>query len=145
MDKKIVWSIILFLNVSLMASASSDDGYTSAKPVIRLKELGSGHGSAQDKVGYIGANFHLTAEIVAKGLVKQIEIKVQEKKGSYKFNKVYDNERYVGKENMTFHVHLEIPLDAASGEYYLYLTVTDRLGQQTTVKSDLVVKKKPVK
>jgi 5-hydroxyisourate hydrolase-like protein (transthyretin family) len=142
MNKKLVWGVVLLLNVFLLtfSSCSEDDENDPAKPVVNLKELGSGHDSPNDKVAYIGEDAHIEAEIVAEGLIKQIEVEVHQKDGSYEFNKVYTDTKYAGKQNTTFHEHLEVPSDAVAGEYHLHLTVTDQFGQSASAESDLTLK-----
>lgn len=141
MNRKLVWGTVLFLNLCLLAftSCSDDSENDPAKPSVNLKELGSGHDSPDDKVAYIGMDAHIEAEIVAEGLIRQIEVEVHQKNGNYRFNKTYTDEKYVGKQNTIFHEHFEIPSDAVVGEYHFHLTVTDQLGQTSTIEAELII------
>lgn len=146
MNKKIVFRAIMLLNICLVlfTGCDNDDDKNPVKPVVNITELGSGHDSPNDKTAYIGKDIHIETEIVAEGLIKQIEVEVHQKNGSYEFGKVYTDEKYVGKKNTTLHEHLDIPSDAVAADYHLFLTVTDQLGQTTTAESDLTLKAVPV-
>lgn len=141
MNKKLVWGVLLLLNVFLLtfSSCNNDDDDKPAKPAVELKEVGSGHDTPDDKIAYIGADVHIEAVIVAEGLIDKIEVKVR-KDGSPELSKVYTDTKYVGKQNADFHEHLDIPEDAEAGDYRLSLTVTDKSGQSTTAESDLTLK-----
>lgn len=146
MNRKLAWGAMLLLNLCLLTlSSCSDDDKDGipAKPLVTLDELGSGHESPNDKIAYIGTDAHIEATIVAEGLIKQIEVEVHLESGSYKFEKIYTDSKYTGKKNTTFHEHLDIPSDAVAGEYHLHLTVTDQLGQSTTVESELTIEEAP--
>ncbi|MFV0418931.1 MAG: DUF4625 domain-containing protein [Dysgonomonas sp.] len=146
MNRKLAWGAMLLFSVCLLAlSSCSDDDKDGipAKPLITLDELGSGHDSPNDRIAYIGTDVHIEATIVAEGLIKQIEVEVHQEDGSYKFEKIYTDSKYVGAKNTTLHEHLDIPSDAVAGEYHLHLTVTDQFGQSTTVEAELTIEEAP--
>lgn len=145
MKKKVLNGVFFLLYVCVTALSScetkDDDAInTLARPDIDLKELGSGHDTPNDKMGYIGRDIHVEAEIVAEGSIEQIELVIKQTDGSYMFNKVYTDEQYVGKLNTVFHKHLDIPAESVEGNYQFYFIVTDKLGQSTEVKSELTLK-----
>lgn len=147
MKQKILWGVVLLLNMSvvLFSSCSDDDDDNKlAKPTARITELGSGHDSPNDKQAYIGTDAHIEAEIEAEGLIKTIEVEVHQVGGSYEFGKTYTDPKYAGKKNATFHEHLDIPSEAPAGQYHLHLIVTDQLGQTATAESELILKEAEV-
>lgn len=142
MNKKISLGItfLLFLCLSVFSACDDDDDEKAAKPTIELEELGSGHDSPNDRIGYIGSEMHIEAIITAEGVIKEIEVEVHQEDGDYEFSKVYTDSKYAGTKNTTFHEHFDIPSEAPAGDYHLHLTVTDQLGQTTTVESELEIK-----
>ncbi len=128
--------ISLLVGVFFISSCNNDDD-TPVKPIVEITELGSGHDSHNDKVAFIGGHAHIEANITAEGLIQEIEIEVHQVNGSYEFNQVYNDEKYVGIKNTIFHEHFHIPAEAPVGEYHLHLIVTDRAGQTTSDKSVL--------
>jgi hypothetical protein len=146
MKQKLLWGAILFLNMSLLvfSSCSDNDDEGPAKPTIQISELGSGHDSPNDKTAIIGTDAHIEAEIVAEGLIKEIEVEIHQVDGSYEFGKVYTDSKYIGNKNATFHEHLDIPSDAPAGKYHLHLLVVDQFGQTASAESDLTLKEAEV-
>lgn len=142
MSKNLSWSATLLLSLCLFvfSSCDNDDDENPAKPAINLKELGSGHDSPNDRTGYIGGSMHIEADIIAEGLIKQIDLEIHLEEGDYEFEKTFTDTKYVGVKNTTFHEHFSIPADAPAGDYHLHLTVTDQLGQTTTAEAELTVK-----
>lgn len=142
MNKKLSWSSILLLSlcISVFSSCDNDDDDTPAKPTINLTELGSGESSPNDKIGYIGSAMHIEGEIIAEGLIKQIDVEIHSEEVDYEISKTYTDSKYVGVKNTTFHEHFSIPADAPEGEYHLHFTVTDQLGQTTTFESEITIK-----
>lgn len=134
------FALLIGLSLFVFSSCDDDDDNNPANPTVAITELGSGHDSPTDKTGYIGGSIHLEAEIEAPALVKQIDVEIhQEDGGSYKIEKTYTDSKYVGVKNTTLHEHIDIPADAIAGDYHLHLTVTDQLGQTTTVESELSI------
>lgn len=142
MKQKIRWGAILMFSMSLVlfSSCSNDDDDNPAKPIVKILELGSGHDSPNDKVAYIGKDAHIEADITVDGLIAEIRVEVHQENGTYEFEKVYKDSKYVGNKNATLHEHLDIPSDAPAGEYHLHLTVVDQWGQSSTAESELTLK-----
>lgn len=116
----------------LFTSCSKDDADTVDKPVITDMEVGS----SNSHVGYIGSDLHVEAEIEASGKIKSITIAIHKEDGSgWTFSENFDD--YSGQLNATFHKHIDIPADAATGSYHFHFTVTDMQGNQTTVEEEL--------
>lgn len=142
MNKKLVWGVVLLLNLCLFAfsSCSDDDDEKLSKPVIEIEELGSGHDSPNDKIAYIGEHFHVSAEITADGLIRDIKIGIYQKDGEYKIEKHYTDAKYIDTKNTHFHEHLDVPSDAPVGEYKFVLSVTDKQGNsaETNVVLELM-------
>lgn len=147
MERKLFFGAMLIFSVSMLffSSCNKDDDKPLA-PTVKITELGSGHDSPNDKIGYIGSEFHLEATITADGLIKEILVEVHQENGNgeskrgYSFNEKFTDSKYVGLKNTTFHEHIDIPADAPEGEYHLHLMVVDQYGQSTTAESDLTIK-----
>ena len=54
----------------------------------------------------------------------------------WEFEQVF-TEGYEGLKNTDFHEHIDIPADAAEGEYHLHLTVADKVGNTVEGESHL--------
>jgi hypothetical protein len=141
MNKKIILGVLFLLSFSLITvSCSDDDDDMPTKPVLQLKELGSGHDSPTDKTAYIGSNVHISAEIIADGLIDKIEVTIEQKDGNYTIGKVYTDTKYAGNKNTHFHEHVDIPSDTPIGNYHFCLIVTDKFGQTAKEETTLTIK-----
>lgn len=129
--------VALLCTLSLTFTAcSDDDDDATAKPTIRLTEVG--HDNSRH--AHPGHDLHLEANVVAEGLIKRIDIEIhQENGGSFKVEQAYTDGKYIGVRNIEYHEHIDIPAEAPLGEYHLHFTVTDQKGQQTTAESELEV------
>lgn len=115
-------------------NSCGDDEPTIAFPEINLTEVGHDN----SKHAHPGHDLHLEAEIVAEGLINGIHVEIEQVGGTYKIKQDYlKDSPYLGVKNCDFHEHIDIPANAPLGAYKLYLTVADKVGQQTTVESDL--------
>lgn len=132
--------LLLFtaLFFGFLSSCKKDNVDTpiTAKPEIGALEIGMDN----NKTVQAGSDLHLDGEIVAEGLIEKIEIEIhQEGGGTFKIAKIYNDERYVNRKNVNFHEHIDIPAVAPAGKYHFHLTVTDKVGNSTTVESPLTV------
>lgn len=130
--------LLLVLGVFGTLSSCKDDNndVTVEKPVITLSEIGL----ENSKTAVAGSDLHLEGDIVAEGLIAKIEIEIhKEGDGEYEIEQSYTEGKYIGVRNTTFHEHLDIPAEAPAGEYHLHFTVTDQLGNTTTVESELTI------
>ena len=107
----------------------------ATKPEIGTLEIGSGN----NKTVKAGEDLHLEGDIVAEALIDKIEIDIHQEGGTFKFAKVYTDEKYVGKKNVIFHEHIDIPSEVPAGQYHFHLTVTDKAGNTTSVESPLTI------
>ena len=105
-----------------------------SKPQINSLELGADN----SKIGVIGSDLHIEAEVAAEAKIDDItiEIHTEDEKGW-----VYDSTftEFYDKKNTTFHKHIEIPVEADTGRYHFHFTVTDQDGYQTTVEEELSI------
>ena len=130
-----ILSLIALFSFSFVA-CKDDDKSSVAKPIITLTEVGHDNSC----IGHIGDDLHLEAEIVAEGSIKRIDIEIhQEEGGKFEIEKSYTEGKYIGVKNAEFHEHIDIPAEAAEGEYHLHFTVVDGEGQSTTVESDVEI------
>lgn len=141
MKRKLFLGAVFLLSANLLFfSSCEDDTDKPLAPTVKITELGSGHDNPNDKIAYAGSDAHIEAEITAEGLIESITVEIHQESGSFKFNKVYTDSKYVGTKNATFHEHLDIPSEAPSGKYHLHMVVKDQHGQSGMAESELVVK-----
>lgn len=139
MKKNLAFAVALLLSLCMFTFSSCDDDDEkdgTGKPVINLSEVGE----KNSQTGVVGNDLHLEGEITAENLVKRIDIEIhQEDGGDFKIEKSFTEGKYIGVKNVLFHEHIDIPSDAPAGNYHLHFTVTDGLGQSTTVQSELTL------
>lgn len=120
--------------ITFSFNSCGDDEPAVAFPEINLTEVGHDN----SKHAHPGHDMHLEAEIVAQGVINGIHVEIEQVGGSYKIKKDYlKDSPYLGVKNCEFHEHIDIPAAAPLGDYKLYFTVVDKLGQQTTVEADI--------
>ena len=127
----------MFFAVAVITAFSSceEDDNVKAKPTIGELELGIGN----SHIAYIGADLHIETEIVAEGLISEIVVEVHAEDGSdNEIEVIYDYSDQTLK-NTIFHKHVDIPSEFSVGEYHFHLTVTDKLGNSTTVEDDITL------
>jgi hypothetical protein len=104
------------------------------KPEIDLTELGLDN----SKIGYIGSDLHVEADIVAEGTIESVEIEIHpEEAQTWEFDSVYTE--FSGLKNTLFHKHIDIPATAEAGDYHFHFTVSDKEGNQTLVESEMEI------
>ena len=131
----------LFFGFLSSCKKDNADIPVTTKPTIGTLEIGSGN----NKTVKAGTDLHLEGDIVAEALIDKIEIEIHQEGGSFKFAKIYTDEKYVGKKNVTFHEHIDIPSEVPAGQYHFHFTVTDKAGNATTVESPLTIQASDVK
>lgn len=105
-----------------------------AKPQITLSEVGLNN----SKIGYIGSDFHLEADIIAEGKIKSVKVEIHpEGSGTWEFETTYTE--FAGLKNATFHKHIDIPLSADTGDYHLHFIVVDEQGNETVAESEIEI------
>ena len=114
--------------------SSCEDEEVIPKPVIGEVELGV----ANSHVAYIGSDLHIDVEVVAEGKIDVITVEIHKEDGSGEEIEVEFTD-YSGQKNGTFHEHVDIPSGMAAGEYHFHLTVTDQVGNATTIEEELTL------
>ena len=129
---KTAFIAILSISFSFIMTACNDDDDRTAAPVVTLTE--ANYEAAENEVC-------VQATIKADGLIASVSAVVLDKDGNQVGDSYSDSETYAGvkaTEGVHFHVRNVVIADvAAVADYRLVITVTDQLGQKTTVESEL--------
>lgn len=129
---KTAFIAILSISFSFVMTACNDDDDRTAAPVVTLTE--ANYEAAENEVC-------VQATIKADGLIASVSAVVLDKDGNQLGDSYSDSETYAGvkaTEGVHFHIHGIVIADvAAVADYRLVITVTDQLGQKTTVESEL--------
>lgn len=129
---KTAFIAILSISFSFVMTACNDDDDRTAAPVVTLTE--ANYEAAENEVC-------VQATIKADGLIASVSAVVLDKDGNQVGDSYSDSETYAGvkaTEGVHFHIHGIVIADvAAVADYRLVITVTDQLGQKTTVESEL--------
>ena len=129
---KTAFIAILSISFSFVMTACNDDDDRTAAPVVTLTE--ANYEAAENEVC-------VQATIKADGLIASVSAVVLDKDGNQVGDSYSDSETYAGvkaTEGAHFHIHGIVIADvAAVADYRLVITVTDQLGQKTTVESEL--------
>ena len=145
MKKTII--IIAAITFALIFNACDKD-YETPKPSIDNLEIGN-HNS---KIGYVGADLHIEAAIIAEGRIERIVIEIHyscdhdhehdDKNGhhhhEWEFEKTYDE--FSGLKNTHFHKHIDIPEDIKTGYYHFHFRVVDKEGYTAEVNEDIDIR-----
>jgi len=131
------------ISVVLVLMAVSCD--KSSPPEIDFHELGF----ENSKTAEAGDELHMDAEIVAENKIDRIEVTLHpegdHKKsakillfdGEWEFDSVYTE--FSGLRNTEFHKHIEVPIDAETGDYHFHFSVTDLEGYQTVFEDEVEI------
>lgn len=129
---KTAFIAILSISFSFVMTACNDDDDRTAAPVVALTE--ANYEAAENEVC-------VQATIKADGLIASVSAVVLDKDGNQVGDSYSDSETYAGvkaTKGVHFHIHGIVIADvAAVADYRLVITVTDQLGQKTTVESEL--------
>ena len=129
---KTAFIAILSISFSFVMTACNDDDDRTAAPVVTLTE--ANYEATENEVC-------VQATIKADGLIASVSAVVLDKDGNQVGDSYSDSETYAGvkaTEGVHFHIHGIVIADvAAVADYRLVITVTDQLGQKTTVESEL--------
>src|SRR5690606_8836994 len=116
-----------------VAACDKDETPRVDKPLIESLEVGHDN----DRIAHPGSDLHLDAPILAPGGIASIPLEIHPESGEgWTFEQVF-TDGYEGLKNADFHEHIDVPADAAEGEYHLHLTVTDQAGQTAEAESHL--------
>lgn len=129
---KTAFIAILSISFSFVMTACNDDDDRTAAPVVTLTE--ANYEAAENEVC-------VQATIKADGLIASVSAVVLDKDGNLVGDSYSDSETYAGvkaTEGVHFHIHNVVIADVVTvADYRLVITVTDQLGQKTTVESEI--------
>lgn len=138
-------TIIAFLGILLHSCSNDDENPALTAPKISNFEYGQGSAHSDDRVAYRGSDIHLEAEILAEATVSSITVSIHahdltagEGEVEWDFEQTYIDAGYL-VINPTFHEHIDIPSNVATGEYHIVLTVTDASGNSTESEGHLQI------
>jgi len=130
-------SKLLFLAITLTIALLSiySCKQEPSKPEITLNEVGL----SNNKIGYLGSDLHVEADIVAEGKINTVKVEIHpEGTGTWEFDTTYTE--FSGLKNATFHKHIDIPLSADTGDYHLHFIVVDMEGNETVAEAEIEIK-----
>ncbi len=134
-QNKFVMLALVGLTIFSLASCNKDDDPVIENPTIEGLEVGHDN----NRTAYPGSDLHLDAEILAPGIIASIKLEIHPGSGEgWTFEQVFID-GYEGLRNASFHEHLDVPADAAVGEYHLHLVVTDKAGNTAEAESHLEI------
>src|SRR5690554_3801982 len=138
-------ALIAFLGIFLQSCSSDDDAPLYNPLVISNFEYGEGSIHSTDQVAYKGSDIHIEANINAKNIVSSILLSIHahdltpaEDEVDWDLEQLYTDSKYL-VINPTFHEHIDVPSNIPAGEYHIELTVTDKLGNSTTVEGHIQI------
>lgn len=127
---KRIFILSALIILSVFNSCKKDDD--TRLPQIFLLELGHDN----EKIGYIGDDLHVEAEITAPERIAELRVKIHAINGEgWGFDSVYTE--YTGLRNTLFHKDIEIPEDAVEGHYIFLMKITDQKGRFTDVEEQI--------
>lgn len=116
-------------------------------PVITILELGNGDNHGNDQTAKIGSDIHIEAEIVAKGKIDKVQVRIhpEGEHGTEGAHEEWEIDttytKFYGLKNTIFHEHLDIASEAEPGNYHFDFIVTDMEGNQSSAEADLLLVK----
>lgn len=120
---------------ALFSACSDDDDEVMPAPTLADIEIGSDN----NKTGYAGGDIHIEANITAPGTIAHVRLEIHPESGSgWEFEETF-TEDLAGLKNASFHEHIEIPADAATGHYHLHMVVTDEQGMIAELEEEIEV------
>jgi len=133
---KIIAVILAAASIVFFNACKKDkDEETVTKPKITLSELGLNN----SKIGYIGSDLHIEADIIAEEKINTVIVEIHpEGSANWEFDTTYTE--FSGLKNATFHKHIDIPLIALAGDYHFHFSVTDMIGNKSLVESEFEIK-----
>lgn len=144
MKTKLFLPLLVITTIIFMSSCKKDE---IDKPEILNFELGYENSG----IGYLGADLHIEAEIIAKGKIDKVilEIHHEGEHGKKSISIVFHEEewevdttytKFRGLKNTSFHEHIDIPLWAETGEYHFHMKVIDMEGNVAEKAAELEIK-----
>lgn len=143
MKTRVFLTAIAITTVLFFTSCEKD----TEMPVITILELGNGDNHGNDHTAKIGSDIHIEAEIVAKGKIDKVQVRIHpegehEESGEHEeweIDTTYT--KFYGLKNTIFHEHLKIDSTAEPGEYHFDFVVTDLEGNQSSAEADVLIEK----
>ncbi|NSW45055.1 MAG: DUF4625 domain-containing protein [Bacteroidales bacterium] len=128
--------VIATMGIVIFNACKKENKTEITKPQIRLKEVGLDN----SKIGYIGSDFHLEADIEAEAKINIVKIEIHsEHTKSWYFDSTYSE--FAGLKNAEFHKHIDMPTNLTdTGQYHLHFIVSDMNGNQSSVESEIQIK-----
>ncbi len=130
---KFVFALLLF--AATITACKKDKEIAPNAPEISGFELGT----SNSKTANPGSDLHIEAQIVAQGTIASVELEIHPESGTGWNVKTTFTEGFTGLKNAEFHKHIDVPADAALGDYHFHLKVKDQNGQETAIESELKV------
>ena len=129
--------IVLALITSAVSACKKDE---QPSPAIKADDIEIG--TANNKRGIIGADFHFNAEVTATDKIENVRVKILQKNtetysSPWQFEISW--EEYKGARNATVHKHFTIPAEAPKGKYDFYFIVTDQKGAKLEISEDFTI------
>ena len=142
--KQIYFLLILFSTLTIIFTSCDND---VAMPTINDVEIGTNN----SHTGYVGADLHVEATILAEGKIANIRVLIhqetEEKSKSalalehtevWEYDSTYTGV-YDNVKKTTFHEHIDVPTNVVTGTYHFHLYVTDLEGNQTMIEEELEI------
>jgi len=154
MKNKFKFLTLLGLSLILFQSCTEDDAVPA--PEISNFEVGALHdhdeegeddhdhddeGHHDEGIAHPGGEMHIGADIIAFAKITSITVDIhgddvtaEAGEVVWEMEKVYTDAKYLVL-NAEFHEHVDVPANAAHGEYHITMTVVDEAGNSTSVDS----------
>lgn len=132
---------VLFFIAAAFSACKKDGNQNEdvTPPVIEGLEIGIGN----NKIAHPGNDLHLEAKITAPANIASVVLDIHPESGTgWKVNTTY-TEGLAGLKSAEFHKHIDVPADAALGDYHLHIKVTDANGKVTEAESELKLQSDP--
>jgi hypothetical protein len=124
--------IAIVLSATIWASCKKEDA-APAKPSATNIEIGT----ANEKKGYVGKDFHFNADVKAADKIDSVWIQITQHNGNWQL--VQGWAEYKGLRNTNVHKHFYIPTDAPTGSFDFYFRVKDQNGTLLEVKEPFTI------
>jgi hypothetical protein len=123
--------------LTVFNSCKKDDD--TNQPEIILHELGHDN----EKVGYIGHELHVDADITARDKIAELRITIQSKAAgssaheneNWSYDSIYTE--FIGLRNTLLHKDIEIPEEVHEGDYTFHMSVSDQKGRYVFIQEDI--------
>lgn len=129
---------MLWLAFASLAALSCETSEGPNPPRITHVELGSENSGRVAQ----GSDLHVEIDIEAGDQIDRVEIRI-EQRASETYTHAWDysvaDDEHRGARNAHIHDHIDIPTDAAIGNYDFVITVSDQNGTRAEVRRNLTI------